>query len=105
MYKRSRVTGYVEPLNSESLTMYGRSVAVTGYVEPIDEIPELQKIALDMGIDLEKLGLDMEELKKLESLRPLHCKERAKLAKDCVKSLGILLLELRKDKEKDNATI
>ena len=105
MYKRSRVTGYVEPLNSESLTMYGRSVAVTGYVEPIDEIPELQKIALDMGIDLEKLGLDMEELKKLESLRPLHCKERAKLAKDLVKSLGILLLELRKDKEKDNATI
>ena len=105
MYKRSRVTGYVEPLNSESLTMYGRSVAVTGYVEPIDEIPELQKIALDMGIDLEKLGLDMEELKKLESLRPLHCKERAKLAKDCVKSLGILLLELHKEKEKDNATI
>ena len=105
MYKRSRVTGYVEPLNSESLTMYGRSVAVTGYVEPIDEIPELQKIGLDMGIDLEKLGLDMEELKKLESLRPLHCKDRAKLAKDCVKSLGILLLELRKDKEKDNATI
>ena len=105
MYKRSRVTGYVEPLNSESLTMYGRSVAVTGYVEPMDEIPELQKIALDMGIDLEKLGLDMEELKKLESLRPLHCKERAKLAKDCVKSLGILLLELHKEKEKDNATI
>ena len=105
MYKRSRVTGYVEPLNSESLTMYGRSVAVTGYVEPWDEIPSLQKIALDMGIDLEKLGLDMEELKKLESLRPLHCKDRAKLAKDCVKSLGILLLELHKDKEKDNATI
>ena len=105
MYKRSRVTGYVEPLNSEALSMYGRSVAVTGYVEPIDEIPELQKIGLEMGIDLEKLGLDMEELKKLESLRPLHCKERAKLAKDCVKSLGLLLLELHKEREKNNATI
>ena len=105
MYKRSRVTGYVEPLDADALPMYERSVAVTGYVEPIDEIPKLQKIGLEMGIDLEKLGLDMEELKKLESLRPLHCKERAKLAKDCVKSLGLLLLELHKEKEKNNATI
>ena len=75
-------------------------------VEPIvRDTRRCKEIGLEMGIDLEKLGLDMEELKKLESLRPLHCKERAKLAKDCVKSLGLLLLELHKEKEKNNATI
>ena len=90
MYKNYCFQHQLWQLNNEALPMYKTT---------------LKDIGLEMGIDLEKLGLDMEELKKLESLRPLHCKERAKLAKDCVKSLGLLLLELHKEKEKDNATI